>query len=267
MSKSRYSRQSFLGSDSEAKLAACKIAVVGLGGGGSHVVQQLAHLGFQRYVIYDDDVVEDSNLNRLVGATSSDVRAATAKIVIAIRMIKGLQPDAAIEDMRCKWQEKPEALRECDIVCGCVDSYKAREELEVMCRRYLIHYIDIGMDVHGQENPIIGGQVILSSPDGPCMKCMGFLTDEKLGREAARYGNAGIRPQVVWSNGVLASAAVGLAVDLVTNWTQKSLQHAYLVYNGNDRSMMDSITLRNIPNTTCKHFSPDAIGDPVVVEL
>jgi hypothetical protein len=92
-----------------------------------------------------------------------------------------------------------------------------------------MHYIDIGMDVHGKERPVIGGQVILSSPGGLCMKCMGFLTDEKLGQEAARYGNAGAHPQVVWPNGVLASTAVGLAVDLVADWTRLRRYHAYLV--------------------------------------
>src|SRR6266849_8531402 len=61
------------------------------------------------------------------------------------------------------------------------------------------------MDAHGKGSSVNGGQVIMSSPDGPCMRCMGFLTGEKLAAEAALYGNAGARPQVVWHNGVLAS--------------------------------------------------------------
>lgn len=129
-------------------------------------------------------------------------------------MIYGLQPTAIIKGFACKWQDNPEPLRQCQIVFGCVDSYQGRHELEVACRRYLMHYIDIGMDVHGTEKPVIGGQVILSSPGGICMRCMGFLTDERLAQEAARYGKAGPRPQVVWPNGVLASTAVGLAVIL-----------------------------------------------------
>jgi tRNA A37 threonylcarbamoyladenosine dehydratase len=66
MSTDRYSRQSFLGPDSVGRIARCTVGVPGLGGGGSHIIQQLAHIGFQRYVIYDGDIVEDSNLNRLV---------------------------------------------------------------------------------------------------------------------------------------------------------------------------------------------------------
>lgn len=267
MSADRYSRQSFLGPDAEARIARCTVGIAGLGGGGSHIVQQLAHIGFKRYVIYDGDAIEESNLNRLVGARSVDVAAATPKLHLAKMMIYGLQPGASVKGLACRWQEAPEPLRECQIVFGCVDSYKGREELEVVCRRYLMHYVDIGMDVHGKGKPVIGGQAILSSPGGPCMRCMGFLTDEKLEKEAALYGNAGARPQVVWPNGVLASTAVGLAVDLVTNWTGRSRTFAYLSYDGNDGTVKESVTLRNLQITGCSHFPGNEIGDPVAVEL
>lgn len=267
MSTDRYSRQSFLGPNSEDLISCCTVGVPGLGGGGSHIVQQLAHIGFQRYVLYDDDVVEESNLNRLIGATSADVLAETPKLHLAKMMIYGLQPRASVRGYACKWQEKPEPLRECQIVLGCVDSYKGREELEITCRRYLMHYIDVGMDVHGKEKPVIGGQIIQSSPGGLCMRCMGFLTDEKLATEVARYGNAGHHPQVVWPNGVLASTAVGLAVDLVTNWTRSSRSHAYLAYDGNQATLKESLTLRNLAIKTCPHFSDSDVGDPVFVKL
>lgn len=267
MSAERFSRQSFLGPDSEERIARCTVGVAGLGGGGSHTIQQLAHIGFQRFVIYDGDAVEDSNLNRLVGAVSIDVAAETPKLHVAKRMIYGLQPHASVKGFAGIWQDSPEALRECQIVFGCVDSYQGRHELEVACRRYLMHYIDIGMDVHGQDRPSIGGQIILSSPGGPCMRCVGFLTEAKLAAEAARYGNAGARPQVIWPNGVLASTAVGLAVDLVTGWTGRALSHAYLAYDGNTGHVKESVTLRHFNFTGCCHFSEVDLGDPVAVEL
>ena len=66
----------------------------------------------------------------------------------------------------------------------------------------------------------MSGQIILSAPGGPCMFCMHFLTDEKIGREVANYGAAGGRPQVVWANGVLASTAVGIADQHPDRWTK-----------------------------------------------
>jgi hypothetical protein len=46
-----------------------------------------------------------------------------------------------------------------------------------------------------QGRPVIGGQIVQSSPGGLCMRCMSFLTDEKLAAEAPLYGNAGHRPK------------------------------------------------------------------------
>jgi len=265
MSKQRFVRQSFLGPDADDRIAQCTIGVAGLGGGGSHVVQQLAHIGVQRYVLFDGDTVEESNLNRLIGAKSLDVPAETPKLHIAKTVIYGLQPDAKVKSFAGRWQERPEILRECQIVFGCVDGYQGRSELEVACRRYMMHYIDIGMDVHGEKLPVIGGQVILSSPGNLCMRCMGFLTDAKSKEEAEKYGKAGSRPQVVWPNGVLASIAVGLAVDLVTGWTKRSPKFAYFVFDGNENTLKESLTLRNLKTETCLHFTDDDLGDPVPI--
>jgi molybdopterin-synthase adenylyltransferase len=267
MSNVRFSRQSFLGPRSADAIVACRVGVVGLGGGGSHIVQQLAHIGFLQFRLFDGDVVEESNLNRLVGGRSFDVSAETPKLHVAKSMIYGLQPDAVVKGFPGRWQEKAELLRECDIVFGCIDGYQGRCELEAACRRYLIHYIDIGMDVHGERPPVIGGQVILSSPGNPCMWCIGFLTDEKLTKEAARYGGAGPRPQVVWPNGVLASTAVGLAVDLVTGWTGGDTSFAYFVYDGNESTVKESPMLRNFKVQECPHYKFGDVGDPVAVAL
>ncbi|MCU1239982.1 MAG: thiamine/molybdopterin biosynthesis protein [Candidatus Acidoferrum typicum] len=267
MATERFARQSFLGPDADERIANCTVGLAGLGGGGSHVVQQLAHIGFRRYVLFDGDIVEESNLNRLVGAKSLDVRAETPKLHIAKTVISGLQPSAEVRSFAGRWQERPELLRECEIVFGCIDGYQGRSELEMACRRYMMHYIDIGMDVHGEKPPVIGGQVILSSPGNICMRCMGFLTDAKLKEEAEKYGKAGGRPQVVWPNGILASAAVGLAVDLVTGWTKRAPRFTYIVFDGNENTLKESLTLRNLALRFCPHFSDDDLGDPIPIEL
>jgi tRNA A37 threonylcarbamoyladenosine dehydratase len=67
-----------------------RAALVGLGGGGSHVAQQLAHIGLGNFLLIDPDFIEDTNLNRLVGATLEDVKLGTAKVDIAERVIKGV---------------------------------------------------------------------------------------------------------------------------------------------------------------------------------
>jgi hypothetical protein len=264
MTDGRFSRQSFLGENAQGVIERAVVGLTGLGGGGSHVVQQLAHLGFLNYRIYDPDVVEDSNLNRLIGADSNDAAEGTPKIEVALRVIKGLRPGAVVEAYSQRWQDNPEPLRGCDMIFGCVDGFGERRELEACARRYLIPLIDIGMDVHvvGDEPPRMGGQVILSMPGGPCMFCLGFLNEVTLAREGERYGDAGARPQVVWPNGVLASTAVGLAVDLLTDWTRSLRRVVYMEYDGNAGTVKPHMRLQYLGGEQCSHYPLEQVGDP-----
>jgi molybdopterin/thiamine biosynthesis adenylyltransferase len=159
----RHSRQSFLGRDSEQILRGLTIGVAGLGGGGSHIVQQLAHIGVGKLVIADPDQVEDSNLNRLVGATAADVQAATLKTVASERLARGINPGIVVTSVTDRWQAGHMHLRGCACIFGCVDSWSERDQLERFARRFLIPYIDIGMDIHelGDDEFTISGQVFL----------------------------------------------------------------------------------------------------------
>ena len=268
-SRDRSTRQSFLGTAAEESIDSCHVGIVGLGGGGSHIAQQLAHVGFSSFSLFDEDVVESSNLNRLVGGTEMDAKAQTPKVEVASRLIRGVNPGARIEQIKSRWQTAPEHLHACDIVFGCVDSYADRRDLETTARRYLIPYIDIGLDVHqcDDEPPRMAGQVILSMPDHPCMTCLGFMTDSKLAREAERYGAAGPRPQVVWANGVLASCAVGVAVDLITDWTKSLRGPVYLSYDSNISSLQPHKRLQYLGTKSCPHFPINQVGPPTFKPL
>jgi hypothetical protein len=266
MSGDKYSRQSFLGDGAQGVIERAVVGIAGLGGGGSHIVQQLAHIGFQNYALVDPDVAEDVNWNRLVGATANDFTGGILKIEIAERVIKGLCPRALVEAFPQRWQDTPDALRVCDIIFGCVDGFGERRELEAFARRHMIPLIDIGMDVHrvGVEPPRMGGQVILSMPGGPCMFCLGFLNERALTREAERYGGAGPRPQVVWPNGVLASTAVGIAIDLLTDWSRSLRDVVYMSYDGNKGTVQPHIRLQYPGEKVCNHYPLSEVGDPAL---
>ena len=265
MSDDRYSRQSFLGANSEEIIKSSTIGIVGLGGGGSHIAQQLAHIGFINFVIYDGDNIEKTNLNRLIGSKLEDIKNSTPKIDIATRSIYGLQPDAKIKLFRSRWQDNPHPLRNCDIVFGCIDGFAERRELESCARRYMIPYIDIGVDVNtiDGEPPVMSGQVILSLPGGPCLTCLNFLNESNLAKEAALYGDAGTHPQVVWANGVLASTAVGIGVDLITGWTGSESCFIYLSYYSNENTMKPHPRTEYISNCECTHYPANNVGDPI----
>jgi hypothetical protein len=265
----RFARQSFLGTSAMQSIGDCHVGIIGLGGGGSHIAQQLAHVGFSRFSLFDADTLESSNLNRLVGGTSSDAKKHTPKVNVAARLIKGINPSAHIEKVKSRWQDAAEKVQACDIVFGCVDSYAERRDIEIATRRYLIPYLDIGLDVHqaGIEAPRMAGQVILSMPGELCMSCMGFLTEAKLSREAEAYGAAGPRPQVVWANGVLASSAVGISIDLLTDWTRLLRGPVYLSYDSNTGTVQPHKRLQFLQNQKCPHFPFSQLGNPTLKRL
>ena len=94
------------------------------------------------------------------------------------------------------------------------------------------------------------------------MRCLGFLSDANLAREAADYGGAGSRPQVVWPNGIVASSAVDLVIDLVTDWSKEIRGPVCLSYDGNRRTLVPNNRLFASPKM-CVHYPLAGVGAPV----
>jgi molybdopterin-synthase adenylyltransferase len=103
--------QSFLGPDSEQILADARVTIVGLDGGGSHIAQQLAHVGVGHFRLIDPQEIEDSNLNRLIGGTKQDVGAKAPKVEIAERLIRGIRPWAEVRTAKREWQVANDLLK------------------------------------------------------------------------------------------------------------------------------------------------------------
>ena len=256
-------RQSFLGERSDEILDGSVVGAVGLGGAGSHIVQQLSHVGVGTLILVDPDRAELSNLNRLVGATRRDGEAARLKTRIAQRVAKSVNPHVRLRLHSTPWNEAMDDLRDADIIVGCIDSYSERAQLEAFARRFLIPYLDIGMDVHEiGDHHVVAGQVALSMPGDVCLFCMAVITESDLAKEAARYGAAGGRPQVVWPNGLLASAAVGLLVELLTPWFPSHVMSTLLRYDGNNQSLGVDNWFKLQDQRRCKHYPLADVGDP-----
>jgi molybdopterin-synthase adenylyltransferase len=193
---------------------------------------------------------------RMVERVDADDRRAVADIDHAGEFVVERR-----KTLRMKWQAAVPALRRGDVIFGCVDSYRERDELERFARRFLIPYIDLGMDVHRMDDGYsIGGQSVLSSPGGPCLWCLGILTEERITRQAGEYGQAGSQPQVVWANGVLASLAVGLFVQLVCPWHGAPQASACCEFDGN-RHRVETNRLDHIGAIRCRHFNDGDLGD------
>ena len=119
------------------------------------------------------------------------------------------------------------------------------------------------MDVHDLDGEfLIAGQVVLSVPGGPCLRCLGVVTDEALDEEGRNYGAAGGKPQVVWPNGVLGSTAIGLFLQMVTPWHRSPELGACLECDGNTQTVSASDRMPRLRGRDCPHRPIGDLGDP-----
>lgn len=92
--------------DLHRKVAASRVLIVGVGGAGNHLIQQLLGLGVRRFALIDEDRVELSNLNRQVLFRRPDI--GLPKVCVAAREIRLRAPDdievTCIERDYCGWQ-------------------------------------------------------------------------------------------------------------------------------------------------------------------
>jgi len=231
---SRYSRnEAFFGADGQATIAAAPVAIVGLGGLGSHVAQQLGYLGVISHALIDDDPVTDSSMNRVVTAEDGDAAAGILKVEAAKRRLLAINPAAEVAAVPVKLDtaDAYTAITGARVVFGCVDNDNARLQLMRICSELGIPLIDLATDVDVKANPMtFGGRVMCCTGSG-CLVCMDELDPKALAlanmteEEAKAYeriygigrnalGATG--PMVISINGTVASLAVTEFMALTT---------------------------------------------------
>jgi len=136
------------------------------------------------------------------------------------------------------WRVESDRLRDRDVIIGCVDTYRARSELEMLARRYLIPYLDIGMDVHSRSGShLISGQVILSMRGAPCCAASGFLRPSSFERGGGSYGDAGGPPPSDLAERHISLGRCRVLVQLFTPWHPAHNLAVYLEYDGNAQTV------------------------------
>lgn len=177
----RFERQiRALGPDGQRKLRALRIGVVGLGGTGSQVAQQLAHLGCGEVVLSDSDRIEASNLHRLAGSAWWDPHFRRKKTSSARRLFTRVNPSSHVTATgNLHTLRTLESLKQVDLIIGCVDNEGARLILSELAAAYLIPYLDVAVGIERADKTRVGGRVAFYLPGGPCLACADDLDFEE----------------------------------------------------------------------------------------
>ena len=109
------------------------VAVIGCGGLGGYVVEELARLGVGRIVVIDPDVFEEHNLNRQL--FSSPANLGTAKVAAAVARINEINPAVTLVPIQTALSAENGAdlLGGCRIAVDALDSIQIRLELADVC--------------------------------------------------------------------------------------------------------------------------------------
>ena len=228
------------GTDGQRILESLRVAVIGLGGTGSITIQQLAHLGVRRFILIDPDILEPTNLNRVVGASAGDV--GRSKCEVSARLLRKFWPAAEVREVNGDIVHASVArnLIDADVIFCCTDSHGSRSVVQQVAYQYLIACIDIGSTITTRAGTVTGifGRVQLIGPDQPCLWCSDLLSSEEVRRdmmnEFERKADSYIQdanvpaPSVISINGTVVSLAVTMLLGLVTSIPVKS---RHLIYN------------------------------------
>ncbi|MCT2338596.1 ThiF family adenylyltransferase [Corynebacterium sp. p3-SID1056] len=123
----RYLRQTTLiGDAAQATLRAAHVAVIGAGGLGSPALLYLAAAGIGRITLFDDDVVDLSNLHRQVIHTTG--RVGEPKVDSAIEQLSALNADTVVTPVteRLTWDTALEQLAGADVILDGSDNFATR---------------------------------------------------------------------------------------------------------------------------------------------
>jgi molybdopterin/thiamine biosynthesis adenylyltransferase len=187
----RFDRQVRLfGPVGQARLRALHVAVVGAGGGGSILIEHLAHLGVGRITAVDFDVVKRHNLSRIMGATEVDARLGVKKVEIARRLTNAI--DLGIDfrpiDGDIADDATAQLLIEADYILLATDTATARLVANAVSQAFLIPLIQIGAKVETRRDGKVEQIYTAVRPVLPrrgCLSCAGVIDPMALQREAA----------------------------------------------------------------------------------
>jgi tRNA A37 threonylcarbamoyladenosine dehydratase len=139
----QFSRTELLiGEDGINKLQNAKVAVFGVGGVGSFVVEGLVRAGVGHFVLVDDDKICLTNLNRQIIATRNTI--GKYKVDVAKERILEINPNATVEIYQEFYMPNSESnilTEDLDYVVDCIDTVTAKIELVINCKKLNIPII------------------------------------------------------------------------------------------------------------------------------
>jgi molybdopterin/thiamine biosynthesis adenylyltransferase len=247
------------------------ISVVGVGGTGSIIAEHLIHMGFHRINLIDPDILEVSNMNRIVGVCFKDAKTKKHKVDVIKTHLCKINPRASINAYKNDVYEDSmeEVLALSDWIIVATDNHSSRFRVQQLSFKYFVPFISLGVNITINDNFIedMSGEVTtVRMGDRLCLNCLKRIDPLKVANE--RHPEEHIRKELVVRGYVtgkeikepavktLNCITATLAVDILINQYTGHQRHVpIIVYENNGFKAIfednDSIRARIMDCFTC----------------
>jgi len=222
-----------------------RVAVVGCGGTGSAVAEQLVRLGIRDLLLADPDKLSESNTTRVYGSGWTDV--GRPKVDVLGDHLETIVADVQIERLNgmITVESAARQLVDVDVIFGCTDDNAGRLILSRLATYMLVPVIDCGVLLTSDQNQRldgIHGRVTILHPGAACLICRGrvdlaraaseMLTPEervRLVEEGYAPALAGVEPAVVTFTSMVAAMAVSELIERLTHYGEEPVPNEVLL--------------------------------------
>ena len=192
-----------------------RVMIIGLGGLGSVIAENLVHLGIRDLTLIDHDVVDRSNLSRLVGASYDDATQARLKVDVVANHLRAINPVVIIDPVPESVEFPGVAAKAAsmDWIIVATDNHASRAHAQALSIKYFVPMISAGVNITVRDGAILdmSGEVIVSRlGDGLCLHCLGRINPTTVAAE--KNSSADIRTQLVERGYVRGASAKEPAV-------------------------------------------------------
>jgi molybdopterin-synthase adenylyltransferase len=153
------------------------VGVVGAGGLGAPVAEQLVRMGVFEVITVDHDLIDtDSNVRRVFGARISDLRDKLPKVDVLFRHLTEIGLDVRIRSINSDVRREAafRHLLDADVVISATDTHGSRAVINELASTYLLPVVDVGVRVSAKlENRLAGlvAEMRVLTPTTPCLWC------------------------------------------------------------------------------------------------
>ena len=152
----------------QKKIESASVVVIGMGGTGSSIAEMMVRMGVRDIKIVDDDIIEDSNLNRQAMYKESDI--GLKKVDVAKAELLKINENANVDsiDQRLTFGNAEGILAKSTLIMDGTDNYNARSVINAVSYKLGIPWVFTAVEgTFGYVKAIIPGKT-------SCLSCFGY---------------------------------------------------------------------------------------------